>query len=175
MELYCRCKDGRSELWKWRVNNTLSIVDACNDFCRSDCDRFFLLCRYCELYTGPKKTNSNEEGEDDDTITEVMHYSVDRWDVAIWPKQGRNIAFVNNCHTSSGSHVTYILNQIVPKIVDFISQKYPEVKDDITPNLVRSNLTLFLNCLIENPSFDSQVSKRFPYVSECGYDSGKVS
>lgn len=72
--------------------------------------------------------------------------------------QFNQVSFVNSiCTTKGGTHVNYILDQIVSKISDIIKK---QTKDNtIKSHLIKSQLFLFVNCLIENPSFDSQTKE----------------
>ena len=62
--------------------------------------------------------------------------------------------FVNGVYTGKGGkHVEYILNQLVRKIIAFIEKKK---KIKVKATTIKEQLMLFVNCVIENPSFDSQ-------------------
>ena len=87
-----------------------------------------------------------------------MHFESERWQVAVIPEPGRVVAFVNNCHTPKGTHISHVQNQIFEKLSVKILSDNPDIKEILTPNIIKSNLTLFVNCLIENPTFDTQVS-----------------
>lgn len=97
-----------------------------------------------------------------------------RWRIgAIFdPTSGfRQISFVNGISTfQGGSHVTYIADQICKKVVDVIKNKSKKIAVKLSH--VRDNLILFIDCVIEDPSFNSQ-SKEFlgsrvaQYGSEC--------
>ena len=50
-------------------------------------------------------------------------------------------------------HVDYIMNQIIKKIVTYIQVKK---KIKVKPVTVKEQLMIFVNAIIENPSFDSQ-------------------
>jgi DNA topoisomerase-2 len=64
------------------------------------------------------------------------------------------VSFVNGIFTSKGGkHVEYIVNQIVRKLCDYIEKKK---KVKVSYAMVREHMSLFLNCTVENPSFDSQ-------------------
>jgi DNA topoisomerase-2 len=64
------------------------------------------------------------------------------------------VSFVNGVYTSKGGkHVDYILNQIIKKIV---AQILIKKKIKVKPVTVKEQLMLFVNAVIENPSFDSQ-------------------
>ena len=64
------------------------------------------------------------------------------------------VSFVNGINTNKGGkHVEYILNQITRKLIAYIKKKR---KVDVKANTLKEQLMLFINCSIENPSFDSQ-------------------
>lgn len=65
------------------------------------------------------------------------------------------MTFVNAINTSKGgTHVEYITEQIVTNAISIASKKAKNIK--ISPAQVRTHLMVFINCLIENPTFDSQ-------------------
>ena len=67
------------------------------------------------------------------------------------------VSYVNGIHTKKGGkHVDYITNQIVKKIVSYIDKKK---KIKVKPITVKEQLMIFVNCTIENPSFDSQTKE----------------
>jgi DNA topoisomerase II len=80
-----------------------------------------------------------------------------RWEycVCISPfDEFRQVSYVNGISTSKGGkHVDYILNQIVKKMIMYIEKKK---KIKVRPASIKEQLMLFVNCVIENPSFDSQ-------------------
>lgn len=68
------------------------------------------------------------------------------------------MSFANSiCTIKGGSHVNYIADQIIEKISEVLKRKHKGV--DIKPHQIKSNLWLFVNCLIENPAFDSQTKE----------------
>ena len=67
------------------------------------------------------------------------------------------VSYVNGIHTKKGGrHVDYITNQIVKKIVNYIEKKK---KIKVKPITVKEQLMVFINCNVENPSFDSQTKE----------------
>ena len=70
-------------------------------------------------------------------------------------------SFVNRMHTSrGGTHVDVVVRQISQYIADHINAKMSQELDTpITARAVRRHLSIFVNCLIENPSFDSQMKE----------------
>ena len=62
------------------------------------------------------------------------------------------------CTTKGGTHVEYISNQIVTRIMAQVQKKNKKLV--IKPHQVKANLWLFINCLIVNPAFDSQTKEQ---------------
>ena len=81
----------------------------------------------------------------------------ERWEycVCLTPfDEFRHVSYVNGISTGKGGkHVDYILNQIVKKLITYIEKKK---KVKVRPASIKEQLMLFVNCVIENPSFDSQ-------------------
>lgn len=66
----------------------------------------------------------------------------------------QHTSFVSCTHTKTGgTHVTYVVNQIVDAVRDFIKKKY---KVEVRPADVRNHLHLFIDCRIINPRYSSQ-------------------
>ena len=103
--------------------------------------------------------------------TDRASESCDRWEVVVaMSDDHRQVSFVNGIHTSKGGkHVDYIMGQIIRKVAAFIKLKK---KVDVKPAAIREHLSLFLQCTIENPSFDSQTKETLmtpvaAFGSEC--------
>jgi DNA topoisomerase-2 len=65
------------------------------------------------------------------------------------------ISYVNGISTSQGgTHVDYIINQICNKLKEIILAKHKDLK--IKTSQIKENLTIFLDCDIDNPTFSSQ-------------------
>jgi DNA topoisomerase-2 len=67
-----------------------------------------------------------------------------------------SVSFVNGIWTRSGKHVDEIANQIVSYFVNHLELKK---KLKVKPSLVKDSLSIFINCLVENPSFNSQTKE----------------
>ena len=80
-----------------------------------------------------------------------------RWEYAVCLSpvdEFTQISFVNGISTTrGGKHVDYILRQITRKMQTYIEKKK---KIKVKENTIKEQLMLFLNCIVENPSFDSQ-------------------
>lgn len=85
----------------------------------------------------------------------------DRWELAISLSDSgsfKQVSFVNNIATlKGGKHVTYITDQIVSSITDVIKKKDKKNEILLKPAYIKNQLSLFINCVIENPTFDSQI------------------
>ena len=104
------------------------------------------LEQYINLYIGDKSQT-----------TRVFEKNGIRWEycVCLSPvDEFTQVSFVNGVYTSKGGkHVEYILNQLVRKIIAYIEIK-KKIKVKVTS--IKEQLMLFVNCVVENPSFDSQ-------------------
>lgn len=91
----------------------------------------------------------------------VLHERInDRWQVAITASEGQlsQVSFVNSIWTiKGGTHVAHVADQVVAKIQEHITKKNKGMK--VKPFQVKSQLSLFINCLVENPAFDSQTKE----------------
>lgn len=98
---------------------------------------------------------------DKDSDCPVMYERLsDRWEVAITASDGQlaQVSFVNSIWTiKGGTQVTHVADQIASKIGEHITKKNKGMK--VKPFQIKSQLSLFINCLIENPSFDSQTKE----------------
>lgn len=85
----------------------------------------------------------------------------DRWEVGVSSTDGsaQQISFVNSiCTSKGGGHVTYIADQIGAHLVKTVKRKN-KGGTDIKPTQIKNHLCVFVNCLVENPAFDSQTKE----------------
>lgn len=70
----------------------------------------------------------------------------------------QTVSFVNSTETwDGGSHVDYIMNQIISQLREFFQKKH---KVDIKPSELKNHMFIFLNSTIVNPSFSSQTKEK---------------
>ncbi|GAA5960302.1 hypothetical protein JCM3765_002536 [Sporobolomyces pararoseus] len=84
----------------------------------------------------------------------------DRWEVAFAVSDGQfqQVSYCNAIATTKGgSHVTYIADQIVNGLVDLVKKKNKAVA--VKPFQIKNHLHVFVNCLVNNPTFDSQTKE----------------
>lgn len=85
----------------------------------------------------------------------------ERWEVAFSLSDGNfsQVSFVNSINTiKGGTHVAHVSDQVVEAILKVVKGKN-RGGIDIKPAHVRNHLWVFINCLIENPAFDSQTKE----------------
>jgi len=91
----------------------------------------------------------------------VVHQRInDRWELAfsIAEEQFTQVSFVNSIATTKGgTHISHVLDQIVEPIIEAVKKKEKGLV--VKPIHVRSSIFLFVNALVENPSFDSQTKE----------------
>ena len=98
----------------------------------------------------------------------------DRWTVGIAGSADNifhHTSFVNNISTfRGGSHVDYIVEQITKGVIELLGKKKSSLS--IKPAHVKRFLHVFVNCSIDEPTFDTQTkecltSKRTKFGSTC--------
>ncbi|CAD5233794.1 unnamed protein product [Bursaphelenchus xylophilus] len=85
-----------------------------------------------------------------------------RWDIAMTVSERgfQQVSFVNSIATTKGGrHVDYVADQIISKLIDTIKKKSGKSGINVKPFQVKNHLWVFVNCLIENPTFDSQTKE----------------
>ena len=92
-----------------------------------------------------------------DGVNPPLVYEADeRWEVGIGcAKDGaqQQISFVNAiCTSKGGRHVKYIENQVTDHLLKVLKRK----KHSVKKAQIAAQMCIMVNCLIENPSFDSQ-------------------
>lgn len=99
----------------------------------------------------------------------------DRWEVAVGLTDGsgfQQVSFVNSiCTSRGGTHVNYIADQVAGAVLEKV-EKEKKKGLAVKAQHVKGYLWVFVNCLVENPAFDSQTketltSKRDRFGSKC--------
>ena len=89
-----------------------------------------------------------------------IQHKTDRWEVicSISDGQFQQVSFVNSIATiRGGKHVNHVADQIVEALVAEVQKKNKKLQ--LKPYMIKNHLWLFVNCLIENPAFDSQTKE----------------
>uniref|UniRef100_A0A8C1K2T9 DNA topoisomerase 2 n=1 Tax=Cyprinus carpio TaxID=7962 RepID=A0A8C1K2T9_CYPCA len=113
---------------------------------------------YVDLYVRDKL---DETGVALKVVNETVN---ERWEVCLTmsEKGFQQISFVNSIATTKGGrHVDYVVDQIVAKLIEVVKKKNKAGSsthsyDKIS---VKNHVWVFVNALIENPTFDSQTKE----------------
>jgi len=121
---------------------------------------------YCKLY------HCSEDKSDSGFC---MYERVsDRWEIGVGVTDGsfQQVSFVNSINTiKGGTHVQHVTDQLVDELLSVLKSKN-RGGICIKPQHVKNYLFIFVNCLIENPAFDSQTketltTKQSKFGSSC--------
>jgi DNA topoisomerase-2 len=119
---------------------------------------------YVDMYLTSAAEQAAEKGGEAPTPamkpTVVYEQANARWEVAFALSEGsfQQISFANSiCTTKGGTHVNMIADQISKALVDVIGKKNKGAA--VKPAQVKNHMWLFVNALIENPTFDSQTKE----------------
>lgn len=114
---------------------------------------------YVNLYLGD---NTNSQA------VNLYDKSNARWEICVSLSDAgtfQQVSFVNNiCTTRGGTHCTYLTDQIIKKCTDVLNKKHKKL--NVKPFQIKNSLWLFVNCLIENPAFDSQTKETLTLKKE---------
>ena len=133
--------------------------------------------KYMEMYTKAIKAETApfDDGSAKDPQQVILTDNPDpRWEIGFAVSDGsfQQVSFVNSIATTSGgTHVNYIADQIVEKLMQIVKKKN---KGGVTlkPSHIRNHIFLFVNCLVVNPAFSSQTkeqltTKQSQFGSKC--------
>ncbi|XP_017879111.1 DNA topoisomerase 2 isoform X2 [Ceratina calcarata] len=109
--------------------------------------------------------------KDDETgnpLKVIYEMSGPRWEVAITmsDKGFQQMSFVNSIATTKGGrHVDHVTDMIVKQLTEILKRKN---KSGLTirPFQIKNYLWVFINCLINNPTFDSQTKENMTLQSK---------
>ncbi|SCV70341.1 BQ2448_1735 [Microbotryum intermedium] len=136
--------------------------------------------QYVEMYTAAieaaSKPSTKKSGENEDMVESLDLVGVDplavgkknsviygqfgQWEVAFALSDGQftQVSYCNSIATTKGgTHVNYIADQIVSGLVDLIKKKNKAAP--VKAFQIKNHLSVFINCKIPNPSFDSQTKE----------------
>ncbi|KAI0244770.1 DNA topoisomerase 2 [Massospora cicadina] len=144
-------------LLKRRVYDMCATVKGVSMFLNDNKLKLNNFKDYIHMYL---KSTPGPDGED---LTKrlVFEQLSERWEVGFIPSslgQLQQVSFVNSISTSKGgTYVNYVVDVIVKLIQEALDKK--KLKSKILPGVIKSNMWIFVNCLIDNPSFDSQTKE----------------
>jgi DNA topoisomerase-2 len=118
--------------------------------------------QYVDMYVESVQAEAAENsGGAAQTKTQVIYERLsNRWEIAFAVSDGtfQQVSFANSISTiKGGNHVLYIADQLSKHIMAAVSKKNKGAP--VKPAQVRNHMWLFVNALIENPTFDSQTKE----------------
>lgn len=117
---------------------------------------------YIDLYV---KDQQDEVGG----AVKVVYENVnERWEVAVTisDRGFQQVSFVNSIATTKGGrHVDYVVDMIVKQMIEVLKKKN-KGGINIKPFQVKNHMWVFINCLIVNPTFDSQTKENMTLQSK---------
>ncbi|KAK0396121.1 hypothetical protein QR680_001575 [Steinernema hermaphroditum] len=116
--------------------------------------------------------------EGDDTPKMVHEACNDRWEVAlaVSDKGFQQVSFANSIATTKGGrHVDHVADQIVAKLIEVVKKKTAKGGFKVKPFQIKNHMWVFVNALIENPTFDSQTKETMTLQAKSFGSSCKLS
>ena len=110
---------------------------------------------YCKLYL------TDEVDECGNLIKIIYDKPGPRWEIAIACSDigFQQVSFANSIATTKGGrHVDYICDQLVKHLGELVNKKNKN-GNPVKPFQIKNYMWVFINCLIENPTFDSQTKE----------------
>ncbi|KAI7864932.1 DNA topoisomerase [Spinellus fusiger] len=150
-----RMDEGLASLIKKRVYDLAGTVEGINVFYNGTKIPVKGFKQYVELYTESMDIR-NAEGK-----KPIIHDTPSpRWQVSFAVSDGQfnQVSFVNSiCTPKGGTHANYVADQLVKALLPEVQKK--SGNKNIKPFHIKSHMCVFVNCLIENPTFDSQTKE----------------
>ncbi|KHN98182.1 DNA topoisomerase 2 [Metarhizium album ARSEF 1941] len=118
---------------------------------------------YCDLYAKSiaAERTAEEGGTPTCTVEIDKEKSHPRWEVGFTVSDGtfQQVSFVNSIATTTGgTHVNYIADQITASLLKALDKR--KKGHSLKQSHLRSHIFIFINCLIDNPAFNSQTKEQ---------------
>ncbi|KAL1206885.1 DNA topoisomerase 2 [Cardamine amara subsp. amara] len=93
----------------------------------------------------------------------------ERWEICVSLSddgQFQQVSFVNSLATlEGGTHVEYVTDQITTYVADYVNKKFGDTI--MKPETVKSQISIFLQTVIDNATFDSQSKEALTLEQSC--------
>ncbi|KAL0945575.1 hypothetical protein HGRIS_014735 [Hohenbuehelia grisea] len=118
--------------------------------------------QYVEMYLNSAAADmaQNSGGAAQVKPTIIYEQVGTRWEVAFATSDGtfQQVSFANSISTiKGGTHVNYIADQLSKNLIASITKKNKAAT--VKPAQIKNHMWIFVNALIENPTFDSQTKE----------------
>ena len=153
--------DDFEALIKRRVYDMAGTLKGVKVYLNGDRIKCSNFARYIEMYTSAIAKEQNPDGDDKEKPV-ILTDNHDRWQIGFTVSDGsfQQVSFVNSIATTSGgSHVNYIADQIVDKLMATV-KKRNKGGVQLKNAQIRNHIFLFVNAQIVNPAFTSQTKEQ---------------
>jgi DNA topoisomerase-2 len=118
--------------------------------------------QYVEMYLDSSAAEASETagGAAQPKQTAIFEQIGERWEVAVAVSEGsfQQVSFANSIATTKGgTHVAFIADQIAKNLIVAITKKNKGAA--VKSAQIKNHMWIFVNALIENPTFDSQTKE----------------
>lgn len=117
--------------------------------------------QYVEMYLDSVQKAEAEKTGTAPAKNTIIYEAFDRWEVAFAVSEGsfQHVSFANSVSTTKGgNHVTVIADQISKYLLQTVSKKNKGAT--VKAAQIKNHMWIFVNALIENPTFDSQTKEQ---------------
>ena len=157
-----RIDDDTAGLLRKRVYDMAGTVKDVKVFLNDERLKIKNFKQYVEMYLQSAQAEAAETsgGASQPKQSLIYEQISERWEVAFAVSEGtfQFVSFANSISTTKGgTHVTYLSDQIAKNLAAAISKKNKAAT--VKPAQIKNHMWLFVNCLIENPTFDSQTKE----------------
>ncbi|KAI9366079.1 DNA topoisomerase [Zopfochytrium polystomum] len=117
---------------------------------------------YIDMFSLTEPASADPDVPPPPKLAVVYERVNERWEIAVTGSADgvfHQISFVNSiCTSKGGTHVASVVDPLVAGLTE-IAKKKDKKATTLKPAAVKSQLSVFVNCLIENPTFDSQTKE----------------
>jgi DNA topoisomerase-2 len=154
--------DDTVSLLKRRVYDMAGIVRDVKVYLNGERIKIKNFKQYVDLYlnSAAAEAASTSGGAAQTKPTMIYENIGKRWEIAFAVSEGsfQQVSFANSIATTKGgTHVTLIADQIAKTLITSISKKNKGAT--VKPTQIKNHMWIFVNALIENPTFDSQTKE----------------
>ncbi|KAL4065795.1 DNA topoisomerase, partial [Scleroderma yunnanense] len=154
-----RIDEDTASLLKRRVYDLAGTVKNVKVFLNNERLKIKNFKQYVELYLSSAAAEASAaSGGAAQAKLSIIHEQVNsRWEIAFAVSDGtfQQVSFANSIATiKGGTHVNLIADQIAKNLITAITKKNKGAT--VKPAQIKNHMWIFVNALIENPTFDSQ-------------------
>ncbi|KAG1725573.1 DNA topoisomerase [Suillus paluster] len=154
--------DDTLSLLKRRVYDLAGTVKDVKVFLNDERLKIKNFKQYVEMYLNSAAAGASETSGGAAQVKPTMIYEQigPRWEVAFAVSDGsfQQVSFANSIATTKGgTHVNHMADQIAKNLIAAIGKKNKGAT--VKPAQVKNHMWIFVNALIENPTFDSQTKE----------------